>query len=171
MTMITRKFKDLIVFLSIIIYCSCINKSSVSQKKEINENCQISIMSPTGCFTHIDLDTNGAGHLTSVRRTISSDTSLGSYDSLISKINFYVKTDTDKVFLKKLIETIKSNPDKNRPISRDNYQFLLYIDRIKKIDVYGDDNDVYSILKILLKYVTYLNEDQCEFLSYFKQSI
>ena len=52
----------------------------------------------------------------------------------------------------------------------DAYHFVLSVDKIEHINVYGEDEKVNKLLKILLNYLP-RKADKCEFFDLFKNSL
>lgn len=132
----------------------------LGQTKIYFDSCRLNIYSPFGCNYVIFFDGKG-------NSKIEEFTDNAKEDSLLSSRSFEF-TRTDLKHLDLLLQGVKGADTVRSLRMVDTYGYSLYIDGKKFIDVYGQNDKIESILKILVKYRTVLDE-KCGFFKLFKK--
>lgn len=129
-------------------------------------SCSIAIYSPYGCIHNINLDSQGSGRFVVQSRAVDSISRNIKYDtSTYAGFKIFSEIDLDSV--KKIANAIRTSDKKRTNRMLDAYQFVVSIDESEQINIYGDDDQVNQLLRILIKYLPREN-DRCEFFELFK---
>jgi hypothetical protein len=138
--------------------------------QETYKDCEILIYSPYDCYNDIKLYKSGLGFFSTGRQY--EDSSAGDKnknDSLMNRIPFNINSEEEGMRITKLILYIKSRDKQTSHRIFDAFHFVLKIDGVKYIDVYGDDKQVNELLRIMLKYFEKKIDDKCGFFKLFKK--
>jgi hypothetical protein len=132
------------------------------------KNLKILVISAYGCANELDLDSSGLGSWKSGSASGGYDKKADHLDSIftVDKLSVGKKRDLDS--LKNYISSLFKMKEIKHSMQRDTYHFELFIDGVQKVDMYGNNKQVYHILHILIKYFPPKLKDRCEFLRLFK---
>jgi hypothetical protein len=135
------------------------------------KDIEILIYSPWDCYNDIKFYKNGLGFfLTGRQYEDSSVSDKNKNDSLLNGIRFDIHSEDERAKITKLILYIKSRDKQTSHRITDEFRFVLKIDQVKYIDVYGNDKQVSELLRIMLKYFEKKIEDKCGFFGLFKKT-
>lgn len=141
-----------------LLFSSEIFKTDESKR---NDSCQILIYSSFGCYYDIDIKEDGGGVCkTMVDRkfTILSH----DVDSLISTVEFNIKSVSERNRLKEIICNVKSEPRSiDNEIVDDGFRYYMFINGEKYIQTTKYNKHIWQISKILKRYFRGKLIDRC----------
>jgi len=137
---------------------------NMTDLKQNFDSCILLIYSPYNCYYKIVFNTIGSGNM---KTFVQSETLEGSQtDSVTGLYPFKIGAASDIQKLDKIIEQIKMGDTLRSARMFDTYSFKFWVDQKKYIDVYGQNEKIDKILKILIKYTKGSN-DRCQFFRLF----
>lgn len=159
-----------LVFLISMFFLSCMNDEKVKKEQNILESdiAELHIISPHDCSYIIILKGDGVGNISLIKSSEGTgdvNDSTNKVDSVIQTFDFALSV-VDNNEAKKILNSIKSSPVQKTNRKNDAYQFVVQIDKMKYIDVYGEDITVNKLLTVINKYFETL-EDRCGFFKLF----
>jgi hypothetical protein len=152
----------------------CFSCKNVSSNNYINitikkfDSCILLIYSPYNCFYEIGFNETGSGNFKTLVKNSTNNNSEN--DSLISNYFFTINSETDIQKIRKIIEQVKTNDTLSSSRMVDTYEFELIVDKRKYIDVYGQNENIDRLLKVLFQY-TKNSDDKCGFIGLFQKVI
>ena len=148
----------------LLVFLACCNE--ITRQQEYS-SLRLQVIGPFGCFEEIIVNKNGHSQIRSGPRNADITSESVGVDSVLFTRSFQIQSAERQQKLDKLVKDIAKSEKKSSSFKYDAYRFRLYVDGVIKVDIFGENLDIYNLVKLLIQDIP--SPNPCEYFVNFKR--